>query len=226
MATGPQHEELREATITRESEAEQQQRFEAGVAVRQSSLWRDALRRFLANRAATIALAAFLVLGLYVLIVPFVSPYDPYAVDFSQAYQTPNLHHLLGTDQFGRDLFLRTALGGRVSIGIGFAGTFAIMLMGIVYGSISGFAGGWLDNAMMRVLDALYGLPYLPFAIIVTQIFGVVNFWVMVFALTIASWFTTARVMRGQVISLKQIDYVRAAGAIGARWYRVLFRHI
>jgi oligopeptide transport system permease protein len=79
---------------------------------------------------------------------------------------------------------------------------------------------------MMRFLDALYGLPYLPFAIIVTQLFQTVDFWVMVIALTIASWFTAARVVRGQIITLKENDYVRAARAVGARWYRVLGRHL
>jgi oligopeptide transport system permease protein len=100
------------------------------------------------------------------------------------------------------------------------------MIVGIGYGAISGFAGGAIDNGMMRFLDALYGLPYLPFAIITLAIFGTVNFWTMVVALTVASWFTTARVMRGQIITLKENDYVRAAHAVGARWYRVLFRHL
>jgi oligopeptide transport system permease protein len=121
---------------------------------------------------------------------------------------------------------VRAALGGRVSIEIGFAATLAIMGIGIIYGAVSGFLGGWIDNALMRFLDALYGLPYLPFAIITLAIFGTVNFWTMVVALTIASWFTTARVMRGQIITLKENDYVRAAHAVGARWYRVLFRHL
>jgi oligopeptide transport system permease protein len=104
-----------------------------------------------------------------------------------------------------------------------------ILVIGILYGSISGFVGGKLDNGMMRFLDALYGLPYLPFAIITTQILspsGSVSVWTMVVALTIASWFTAARVVRGQVITLKENDYVRAAKAVGARWYRVLARHI
>ncbi|HET7572160.1 MAG TPA: ABC transporter permease [Gaiellaceae bacterium] len=226
MATNPQGEEVREVTVAREAQAAGAGTYEAGAAIRQTSLWRDAVRRFVANKAAVIALVAFVVLALYCLIAPWVSPYDPNEVDFSQAYLTPSAQHLLGTDQFGRDLFVRTALGGRISIGIGFAGTFAIMLIGILYGSISGFVGGWVDSGMMRFLDALYGLPYLPFAIITLAIFGTVNFWTMVIALTIASWFTTARVMRGQIISLKENDYVRAARAIGARWNRILFRHL
>jgi oligopeptide transport system permease protein len=223
MVLNPQEEALRETVVAREGE---ERRFEAGAALRQSSLWRDALRRFTHNRAALIAMVAFLIMLLYVVITPWVVPYDPNAVDFSVSYLTPTWAHPFGTDQFGRDLFLRTALGGRISIGIGFAATVAIMVIGILYGAISGFVGGWLDNALMRILDALYGLPYLPFAIITLAIFGTVNFWTMVIALTVASWFTTARVMRGQIISLKENDYVRSARAIGARWHRILFRHL
>ena len=198
----------------------------AGAAIRQSSLWKDAYYRFRANKAALAAAILFLLLCAYVVIVPWVSPYDPYEVNFSDAYLLPTWSHPLGTDQYGRDLMTRVALGGRVSIGIGFVGTFVILAIGILYGAISGFVGGKLDNGMMRFLDAIYGLPYLPFAIITLAIFGTVNFWTMVVALTIASWFTTARVMRGQIISLKENDYVRAARAIGARWHRVLFRHL
>jgi oligopeptide transport system permease protein len=155
--------------------------------------------------------------------------YDPNAVDFSQSYAGFSLDHPFSTDKFGRDLFARVAVGGQISIAIGFAATFMILIIGVVYGSISGFLGGKVDNGMMRFLDALYGLPYLPFAIITTQILspnGTVSFGTMVVALTIASWFTSARVVRGQVITLKENDYVRAAKAIGARWYRILARHL
>jgi oligopeptide transport system permease protein len=212
-----------EATLTRTAEARGQ---EAGAAIARASLLRDAIHRFTRNRAAVVAAFAFLVLVAFVVFVPIFSNEDPYAVDFSQSFERPSWEHPFGTDEFGRDLFVRTALGGRISIAIGFAATFAIMGIGILYGATSGFAGGWIDNGMMRFLDALYGLPYLPFAILTLAIFGTVNFWTMVVALTIASWFTTARVMRGQIITLKENDYVRAANALGARWYRILFRHL
>jgi oligopeptide transport system permease protein len=198
----------------------------AGAPLRQSSLWRDAAIRYSRNRGAVIAGTFFVVLVLWCLIWPLISPYDPYDVDFSQTREGPSLAHPFGTDQFGRDMFTRAALGGRVSIGIAFAATFAILVIGITYGSISGFVGGKLDNAMMRFLDALYGLPYLPFAIITLAIIGEANFGAMVIALAIASWFTSARIVRGQVITLKENDYVRAAKAVGARWYRVLARHL
>jgi oligopeptide transport system permease protein len=212
-----------EATLDRTAEARGR---EAGAALQRASLWRDALHRFSKNRGALVAAFAFVIMIGFVYITPWVDSASAYDVDFGKAYLSPSWAHPFGTDDFGRDVFVRTALGGRVSVQIGFAATFAIMFVGIMYGAISGFAGGWIDNTMMRFLDALYGLPYLPFAIITLAIFGTVNFWTMVVALTVASWFTTARVMRGQIISLKENDYVRAAHAVGARWYRVLFRHL
>ena len=212
-----------DATLARTARARSQ---EAGAAIERASLFKDAMYRFARNRAALFAAFSFLVMIAFVVFVPIFRDADPEAVDFSKSFIAPSLEYPFGTDEFGRDLFIRTALGGRISIAIGFAATFAIMLVGIVYGAVSGFAGGRIDNGMMRLLDALYGLPYLPFAIITLAIFGTVNFWTMVVALTVASWFTTARVMRGQIITLKENDYVRAANALGARWYRVLFRHL
>ncbi len=198
----------------------------AGAPVRQTSLWSDAWHRYVGNRGALLAGIVFVLVLLYCLIWPIVSPYDPNEISFADRSNGPSLAHPFGTDNFGRDLLTRTAVGGRVSIGIGFAATFAILAIGILYGSISGFVGGKLDNGMMRFLDALYGLPYLPFAIITLAIFGDANFWTMAVALSIASWFTTARIVRGQIITLKENDYVRAARAVGARWYRILARHL
>jgi oligopeptide transport system permease protein len=198
----------------------------AGAPIRQSSLWQDAWRRYLRNRGAVAAGAVFLLMLAWCVVTPLVSPYDPNRVDFANAYQGPSWSHPFGTDQFGRDLFTRAALGGRISIGIGFGATLAILAIGVVYGAVSGFVGGKLDNALMRFLDALYGLPYLPFAILALAIVGTVNFWTMVVALSIASWFITARVVRGQIITLKENDYVRAAKAVGVRWYAILGRHL
>jgi oligopeptide transport system permease protein len=198
----------------------------AGAPIRQSNLWKDAWYRYIRNRAALVAGVVFVLVLLYCLIWPLVSPYDPNEVNFADARQNPSLEHPLGTDNFGRDLLTRTALGGRISIGIGFAATFVILAIGVAYGSISGFIGGHLDNAMMRFLDALYGLPYLPFAIITLAIIGESNFWALVIALSIATWLTTARIVRGQIITLKENDYVRAAKTLGARWQRVLVRHL
>jgi oligopeptide transport system permease protein len=198
----------------------------AGAPVRQSNLWKDAWYRYVRNRGAVVAGVVFLLLLAYCLFWPLISPYDPNEVDFSQARQNPTLAHPLGTDNFGRDLLTRTALGGRISIGIGFAATLVILAIGVAYGASSGFVGGKLDNAMMRFLDALYGLPYLPFAIITLAIIGDAGFWALVIALSVASWLTTARIVRGQILTLKENDYVRAARVVGARWHRILLRHL
>jgi oligopeptide transport system permease protein len=208
----------------------------AGAPVRQSSLWRDAWRRYTANRGAVLAGVVFVLVLVFCYAIPgfwkipgvwtSLANIDPYEVDFGAARQGPSLEHPLGTDRFGRDMLARTALGGQVSIQIAFAATLVILVIGIAYGAISGFVGGTLDNLMMRFLDALYGLPYLPFAIITLAIIGTVNMWTMTIALAIATWFTTARIVRGQVLTLKQNDYVRAAHAVGARWHRVLGRHL
>ena len=199
---------------------------QSGAPIRQSNLWKDAWRRYIRNRGAVIAGGVFVLVLLYCFGWPLVSPYDGTKVDFADGGLNPSLDHPLGTDKFGRDLLTRTAQGGRVSILIGFGATIAILFVGVVYGAISGFVGGRLDNGLMRFLDALYGLPYLPFAIITLAIIGTTNIWTMMIALAIASWFTTARIVRGQVLTLKENDYVRAAKAVGARWYRILGRHL
>jgi oligopeptide transport system permease protein len=221
--------DFREAPLPTVDHAPPDGEAAAGKPIRQASLWKDAAYRFSRNKAAVVAVVVFVVLVLYCLIVPIVSPYDPNAVDFSQSYLPASIDHPFGTDKFGRDLFTRVAVGGRISIGIGFAGTFAILIIGLVYGAISGFVGGAVDDVLMRFLDALYGLPYLPFAIITTQILspsGTATFWTMVAALTVASWLTTARIVRGQIVTLKQNEYVLAARAVGARWHRVLTKHL
>jgi oligopeptide transport system permease protein len=200
----------------------------AGAPIREASLWRDAWRRYLQNKGAVVCGALFLAFTAFCAIYPIVSPYDIESdpVNFSEAYASPSLKHPLGTDQLSKDLLTKLALGGRISIAIGIGATLAILFIGVVYGSIAGFAGGRIDNIQMRLLDALYGLPYLPFAIIVLAIIGTNNLWTMVIALSIASWFTAARIVRGQIITLKENDYIRAAKAVGARWYRVLSKHL
>jgi oligopeptide transport system permease protein len=141
----------------------------AGAAIRQSSLWQDAWRRFLQNKGSVVAAIVFIIMCLYCLLIPgfwkipgiwtSLKDYDPNAVDFGESYAGFSLDHPFSTDKFGRDLFARVAQGGQISIAIGFAATFMILVIGVVYGSISGFVGGRVDNGMMRFLDALYGLP-------------------------------------------------------------------
>jgi oligopeptide transport system permease protein len=199
---------------------------QAGAPIARGNLWKDAWRRYIQNRGAVVSGAVFVLILLYCLFFPWISPYDPNQQDLAAGSQGPSLEHPFGTDRFGRDLLTRTALGGRISIAIGFGATIAILVIGVFYGAIAGFIGGRLDNVQMRLLDALYGLPYVPFAILLLAIMGTNSMWTMMLALSIASWFTAARIVRGQIITLKENDYIRAAHAIGARWYRILARHL
>ena len=161
---------------------------EAGEAYERSSLWRDAFQRFISNRGALAAAILFALIVAFCFLQLLFSHYaDQSNVDLFKGYEKSSWSHPLGTDQFGRDQLTRLALGGRVSITIGLAATFMILVVGVLYGSISGFIGGRLDNVMMRFLDMLYGLPYLPFAIIMLAVVGKVNLFTMAISLSVVS---------------------------------------
>lgn len=205
----------------------QPERYDAGepLILKQTTLWGDLVRRFAKNRAAMAALAVLVFMIVYATIGPYLRPYPFDAIDYSVAHQLPNIQHWFGTDMFGRDLFVRMALGGRVSLLVAFAATGVVLVVGVLYGSIAGFLGGRTDDAMMRFVDILYGLPYLPFAIILLVILGA-DVVPMLLALAIVSWLTPSRLVRGQILTLKQNEYVEAARALGAPRRRIIFRHL
>jgi ABC-type dipeptide/oligopeptide/nickel transport system permease subunit len=174
-----------------------------------------------------IAAAALLGLGLACLVIPVISPHDPYAVEFAQKQQGPSPEHLLGTDFFGRDLLERLALGGRKSLTIAFAALGVILVLGTTYGAISATFGGRVDEFMMRALDALLAIPRFPVIVIILVIAGLrTNELTLILALSIVSWMVTARLVRTELLSLRQREFVRAAQAVGARRRHVLVRHL
>lgn len=137
--------------------------------------------------------------------------------------------YILGTDELGRDMFSRIIYGGRISIMIGIVGSLTAALIGILWGAISGYVGGWLDNLLMRIVDIMYGLPYMLIVIIIMAMIGEVargSFVVLFIAIALVSWLTMARVVRGQVISLKNSEYVEAARSMGASTMRIIVRHL
>ncbi|MCX7774551.1 MAG: ABC transporter permease [Rectinemataceae bacterium] len=139
------------------------------------------------------------------------------------------LVYILGTDDLGRDMFARIIYGGRISIAIGLVGTLTAALVGIIIGSISGYIGGWLDNLIMRFVDIMYGLPYMLIVIIIMAMIGEKargSFVVLFVAIALVSWLTIARVVRGQIISLKNSEFVEAARSMGASTPRIIFRHL
>ncbi|MGZ8782861.1 MAG: ABC transporter permease [Gaiellaceae bacterium] len=171
---------------------------------------------------------ALLALVLFCALWPEVAPFGHNDVDFDLTRQGPSLAHPLGTDQFGRDLLTRLAAAGRVSLAITGSAIAIILAIGFVYGAVAGLAGGRVDGVLMRVLDGLLALPRLPVSIVILVALNMAaqTIWAVVFALAIVSWMLTARLVRGQVLVLREADYVRAARAVGATRRRILLRHV
>ncbi len=191
----------------------------------QRTLWGDVLRRYVRNQAAMAATAFLFLLLAYAIVGPYLRPYGFAEINYSVAHQLPNADHWMGTDMFGRDLFVRMAMASRVSLLVAVAASGIILAVGVIYGSVAGFVGGILDDGMMRFVDILYGLPYLPFAIILLVILGG-GIGPMLLALAVVSWLTPSRLVRGQILTLKQNEYVEAGRALGASRGRIMFRHL
>ena len=190
-------------------------------------VWRAAFRRFREQRLAVAAAGVLAAIVLACLLVPPFWPYGATEIDFSHQLELPSGEHWLGTDFFGRDLVARMTVGGRASLLIAVVVTLIILVVGFLYGAVSGLAGGRVDEAMMRTLDGLFAIPRLPVQVILLVLAGGTgSAWTLIVALSILSWMTTARLVRGQVTSLKQREFVRAARSVGASQRHVLRRHI
>jgi oligopeptide transport system permease protein len=189
------------------------------------SLWQDAWRRLLRNRMAVAGGCVVGIMIIIALLAPFISPYGFDQTDLPNNFQAPSFLHWMGTDNLGRDLLTRVMWGARISLAVGVVSTFVSLLVGVSYGAIAGFIGGKVDNFMMRVADILYSLPYMFFVIILMVIAGrnIINLFI---ALGLVQWLTMARIVRGQVLSLKEKEYVEAARASGASNFRLIFRHL
>lgn len=190
-----------------------------------ASLWRDAWRRLRVNRLAVAALVVLCAVGILVVAGPWVTPQTYDAQDTALGAVGPRAGHWLGTDPLGRDLLARLLQGGRVSLLIGLSATAVSLLIGVLYGGVSGFAGGRADALMMRIVDILYALPYTVFVIILMVFFGR-NFLFLFLAIGAVEWLTMARIVRGQVLSLREREFVEAARALGLGRARILIRHI
>ncbi len=191
-----------------------------------------ALIRFRRSRLAIIGLIVILFFAVVALGADLIAPYNPHDLnpDKDPSGQTtlnlaPNVMNPMGTDNLGRDMFSQLIYGSRVSLAVGFITEAVVLLIGVPMGMIAGFFGGWVDNAMMRITDIMYAFPGLLLVILLVSIFGR-SIWVIFFALGIASWPTMARVVRGQVLQVKQMDYVMAANSLGATNVELMIRHI
>jgi oligopeptide transport system permease protein len=197
------------------------------AALKGRSLWDDSLRRLRANKAAMVG---FAVLGLIILIAIFGPLVWPHA--FEQQYRDrlligPTFEHMhwLGTDIYGRDMVARILAGLRISLAVGAIATLVSLVIGVAWGAIAGFAGGAIDNLMMRFVDVMYSVPYIFFVILVTVVFGRSIFLIFL-AIGAVEWMTMARIVRGQTLALKQKEFVEAARASGVKPTGIILRHI
>jgi len=195
------------------------------AAVRRASLWRDAWRRLRRNRMAVAGLVVFAILSLACLFGPWLSPYSYAATNLGYGARPPSAGHWFGTDALGRDVLTRALYGGRVSLAVGFLATAVSMLIGVLYGAISAYAGGRVDAFMMRLVDVLYALPFTVFVILLMVAFGQ-DIRLLFVAIGAVQWLTMARIVRGQVLSLRHREFVDAAVCLGLSPGRIVLRHV
>lgn len=190
-------------------------------------LWQDALGRLVANRAATASAIVLLVLCVLAVTGPAFSRYAPDELDWAMMGVPPDFEsgHWLGTDRLGRDLFVRTLHGARISLAIALLATLVSLVIGVSWGAAAGFAGGRIDALMMRFVDVLYALPSIFFVIILTVVFDRSPALLFI-AIGAVGWLTMARVVRGQALGLMRREFVEAAVAAGAGPSTVIFRHL
>ena len=200
--------------------------------VKGRSLWADARKRFMRNKAAVASLLVLIIITLFSLSGEAIAPWTNEEIDFNvigsaDTKGMPSFEsgHYFGTDDLGRDLFARTAQGTRVSLMVGFVGTFIAVLVGTIYGAVSGYVGGRTDAIMMRIVDILSAIPYMFVLILLLVMFGRSMFMIFV-GIGLLSWLGMARIVRGQTLSLKHKEYIEAARASGVSSWKIILRHI
>ena len=190
-----------------------------------SSLWSDAIYRLTRNKAAMFGAFILVILILCAALAPYIAPYSFSFQDLNLGASPPSAAHILGTDVLGRDLLSRILYGARISLLVGFVATGVALVIGVSWGIIAGYAGGRVDSIMMRIVDVLYGLPFIIFIILLMVIFGR-NLWLLFGAIGAVEWLTMARIVRGQVIGLKNQEFVMAAKAMGVSNFSMFRKHL
>lgn len=190
-----------------------------------TSLWQDAWHRLRKNRLALASFWILVFMVVFCFIGPLLSPYDHRSNNLEKTLLNPTAGHWFGTDDLGRDQLTRVMVGGRVSLGVGIIATTVSLLIGVAYGATAAYVGGKVDSVMMRLVDVLYALPFTIFVILLMTIFerSIVLLFVVIGAV---EWLTMARIVRGQVLSLKEQEFVEAAVSLGYSTRRIIFRHI
>ena len=195
------------------------------IAIESKTYLQDAWRRFKKNKLALAGLVFLVLITIAAIVIPMVSPYTYDGQDLANRNALPSLTHLMGTDRLGRDILVRVMYGARISLTIGFVAAFLNLIIGVVYGGISGFVGGKVDMIMMRIVDCIYAIPSTLYVILIMMIFGS-NMYSVLLGISISSWVGMARQVRSQIQTLKQQEFSMAAFVIGASKKRILFKHL
>ena len=190
-----------------------------------TSLWHDAWIRLRRNKLAIAGLVVLVLFVSIVLLTPWIAPYSYQAQDLELGASPPSAAHWLGTDIFGRDMLTQIMYGGRISLAVGFVATTVALVIGVTWGAIAGYVGGRTDAVMMRLVDILYALPFMIFIVLLSVVFGR-NMLLLFLAIGAVEWLTMARIMRGQVQSLRQQEFVEAAISLGLSPATLIRRHL
>ena len=190
-----------------------------------ASLWHDAWLRLKKNRAAVTGGMVLAIMVVLAILTPWIAPYGHEAQNLDLGATPPSAAHWLGTDIFGRDLLTQILYGGRISLAVGFIATAVALVIGVTWGAVAGYVGGRIDSVMMRFVDILYALPFMIFIILLMVVFGR-NILLLFLAIGAVEWLTMARIMRTQVQSLRQQEFVEAAVSLGLPPSAIIFKHI
>jgi len=189
------------------------------------SQWQQSWQRLRRHRSSVVALGVLVTVIVLALVVPLISSFDYAIPDWNAIYEPPGSAHWLGTDGLGRDLLTRVMWGCRVSLLVGVAASVVSVVIGVVWGATAGYTGGAVDSVMMRFVDILYAVPFIPLVIVLTVLFGR-DFFLVFVAIGAVSWLDIARIVRGQTLSLKSREFVEAARALGVSTRTMIFRHL
>ncbi len=195
------------------------------IAIESKTFLKDTWDRFKKNKLALFGLVFLVIMILGAILIPMLSKYGYETQDMANRNALPSLEHPFGTDKLGRDNMVRVMYGARISLAIGFASAGINLLIGIVYGGISGYLGGKVDMVMMRIIDIIYSVPSILYTLLILMVFGN-NIPAMIIAISITSWIQMARQVRTQVMSLKEMEFAMAAKVLGAGHMRILMKHL
>lgn len=211
--------------LTKKENLDAVEKFSENLEVEGRSLWQDARIRFMRNKAAMVSLFILTLMTLAVIFLPMFAQYAFDDTDWYSMHAAPSAEHWFGTDALGRDLYVRTLVGGRISLMVGVLGALVAVVIGTLYGAASGFIGGRVDRIMMRILEILYAVPFMFLVIVLVTFFGR-NIVLIFVAIGAIAWLDMARIVRGQTLSLRSKEFIEAAHVCGVSKWKIITRHI